>query len=345
MKYTQLGQTDLRVSMACIGTMTFGQQNTVEEAAQQLNYAVANGVNFIDTAEMYPIPPTPETQGDTERFIGKWLKGRSDRDELIIASKVAATGGPSVQIRPHMALNASNIELALDSSLNRLGTDYLDLYQVHWPERSTNYFGQLNYQHTEESNLTPIMETLEALLKCQRAGKIRHIGISNETPWGAAEYLKLSALHDLPRIASIQNPYNLLNRSFEVGMAEIAIREQVPLLAYSPLAFGALSGKYLNDQKPEGARMTRYTRFVRYTNARGVDATQRYFELALEHQIDPAQMAIAFAAQQPFIGSVILGATNLEQLSNNIEACAMDLSEELNQGIEAIFQQNPNPCP
>ncbi len=344
MFYQHLPHTDLHVSRICLGTMTFGIQNSEAEAHQQLDYAVSRGINFIDTAEMYPVPPSPETQGLTEQYIGSWLAGRGDREQLVLASKVAAPSGPSGSIRPDMKLDHANIEAALNASLERLGTDYLDLYQVHWPERKTNFFGQLGYQHSDDDS-TDLLETLQALAAQVKAGKVRYIGISNETPWGAMRYLQLAAEHDLPRMVTIQNPYNLLNRTFEIGLAEIAHREGMPLLAYSPLAFGALSGKYLGGNWPEGARMTLYKRFARYFTPQGIAATQAYVELAQQHGMDAAQMALAFVNSRSFLGANIIGATTLEQLERNIDSATLELGAEVLEAIDAIHTQIPNPCP
>lgn len=267
MDYTRLPHSSLDVSKICLGTMTWGEQNTQAQAFEQLDYAIGQGINFIDTAEMYPVPPKAETQGETERILGNYLKARGKRDDLIIATKVAAPGGKSDYIRQNMALDWRNIHQAVNDSLERLQIETIDLYQLHWPDRNTNFFGELFYEQQDDEKLTPIIDTLEALADLIKAGKIRYIGVSNETPWGLMKYLQLAEKHGLPRIISVQNPYNLLNRSFEVGMAEIAHREELPLLAYSPLAFGALSGKYIGGQWPEGARLTLFKRFARYTGS------------------------------------------------------------------------------
>ncbi|MBV7316989.1 NADP(H)-dependent aldo-keto reductase [Shewanella sp. NIFS-20-20] len=346
MEYYRLPHSSLDISKICLGTMTWGEQNTAAEAFSQIDYAMGKGINFVDTAEMYPVPPTQSTQGETERIIGRYLKARGNRDQLIIATKIAAPGGKSDYIRPHMALDWSNIQQAVDSSLTRLGIDCIDLYQLHWPDRNSNFFGQLNYQAQDEEHFTPIIETLEALAEMIRLGKIRYIGVSNETPWGIMKYLQLAEKHGLPRIVSVQNPYNLLNRSFEIGMSEISHRESLPLLAYSPLAFGALSGKYCHDQWPEGARMTLFKRFNRYSNhPQAIEATQAYVDLAREFQLSPAQMALAFVNQQSFVGSNVIGATSLAQLSENIESLALSLTPEVNQGLQELSRRYPVPCP
>ncbi|MCG9713472.1 NADP(H)-dependent aldo-keto reductase [Shewanella insulae] len=346
MDYTRLPHSSLDVSKICLGTMTWGEQNTQAEAFEQLDYAIGQGINFIDTAEMYPVPPKAETQGETERILGNYLKARGKRDDLIIATKVAAPGGKSDYIRQNMALDWRNIHQAVNDSLERLQIETIDLYQLHWPDRNTNFFGELFYEQQDDEKLTPIVETLEALADLIKAGKIRYIGVSNETPWGLMKYLQLAEKHGLPRIISVQNPYNLLNRSFEVGMAEIAHREELPLLAYSPLAFGALSGKYIGGQWPEGARLTLFKRFARYTGSQmALDATQAYVELAREFNLSPAQMALAFVNGRRFVGSNIIGATNLEQLKENIDSASVSLSDELMGRIDELAAIYRIPCP
>lgn len=345
MEYRQLGRSGIDVSLICLGTMTWGEQNSEAEAHEQLDYAVNQGVNFIDTAEMYPVAPRKETQGLTEQYLGNWLAKRSDRDRLIIASKVSGPAEWMPYLRNGGGLDRKNIETALNDSLKRLQTDYIDLYQVHWPERDTNYFGKLGYYHAPEKDGIPIEETLGVLADQVSAGKIRHIGISNETPWGISEYLRLSEQRRLPRIVSIQNPYNLLNRTFEVGAAEFAHRENVGLLAYSPLAFGVLTGKYLDNQRPAGARLTLFDRFVRYTNPEGEMCTREYVELARENNLDPAQMALAFVNSRPFLTSNIIGATSMEQLKSNVASHELYLSKDILRAIESIHQRQPNPCP
>ena len=346
MQFNQLGRTDVKVSLICLGTMTWGEQNTEQEAHAQLDYAVDAGINFIDTAELYPVAPRAETQGRTEEYLGNWLAQCKNRDKLIIASKVSAAADWLPYLRDGKnRLDRKNIEAALNSSLKRLQTDYIDLYQVHWPERDTNFFGKLGYYHVPEKDGVPITETLEVLGGLVKKGKIRYIGISNETPWGIAEYLRLSEQHDLPRIVSIQNPYNLLNRTFEIGAAEFAHRENVGLLAYSPLGFGVLTGKYLNGAKPAGARMTLFDRFSRYFNEAGIQCTKDYVELARVNDLDPAQMALAFVNSRPFLTSNIIGATSIEQLKTNIDSINIKLPKEILKSIEDIHTRQPNPCP
>ncbi|HIF6039631.1 TPA: NADP(H)-dependent aldo-keto reductase [Vibrio parahaemolyticus] len=364
MQYTKLPHSSLEISKICLGTMTFGEQNTEQEAFEQLDFAVDHGVNFIDTAEMYPVPPKAETQSLTEQYIGNWLTKSGKREKVVLATKVA---GPRnvPHIRENMSLNRRNIHDAIDSSLQRLQTDYVDLYQLHWPQRQTNCFGQLNYPYPDKQEEVTLIETLEALTELVKMGKVRYIGVSNETPWGVMSLLRLAEKHDLPRIVSIQNPYNLLNRSFEVGLSEISHYEGVQLLAYSPLAFGCLSGKYLHGAKPEGARCTKWERFARYFTPQGVKgarctkwerfaryftpqgvkATEAYVNLAREHGLDPAQMALAFVNQRPFVASNIIGATNLDQLKANIDSIDIKLSDELLTDIQAIGTTYSNPCP
>ncbi|WP_145188365.1 MULTISPECIES: NADP(H)-dependent aldo-keto reductase [unclassified Pseudomonas] len=346
MEYRKLGRTDLDVSALCLGTMTWGEQNTQDEAFEQITLAKASGINFIDTAEMYPVPPRPETYAATERIIGNWFRANGDRDDWVLASKVAGPGNGISHIRDgQLKHNRQHIVAALDESLKRLHTDRIDLYQLHWPERSTNFFGKLGYQHLSNDLFTPLEETLEVLDEQVRAGKIRHVGLSNETPWGTMKFLQLAEARGWPRAVSIQNPYNLLNRSFEVGLAEVAIREQCGLLAYSPLAFGMLAGKYENGARPEQARLTLFSRFARYSNPQTVAACSRYVQLAQAHGLDPAQMALAFVTRQPFVTSNIIGATTLAQLQSNLDSLHVTLSDELLAAIEAIHQEQPNPAP
>ncbi|UJF19677.1 NADP(H)-dependent aldo-keto reductase [Vibrio sp. SS-MA-C1-2] len=343
MKYQTLAGTQLNVSKICLGTMTYGEQNSEKEAHQQLDFAIEKGINFIDTAEMYPVPPKQETQGLTEQYIGSWLKKSRMREKVVLATKVA---GPqrNPYIRENMALDHRNINDAINDSLQRLQTDYIDLYQLHWPQRETNCFGKLNYQYSDEASDVSLLDTLEVLDQLVKAGKIRHIGVSNETPWGLMSYLALAEKHNLPKMVSIQNPYSLLNRSFEIGLAEISQHEEIGLLAYSPMAFGALSGKYINQQ-PADARCTLYPRFSRYFNEQGKKATEAYVNLAREFNISPAQMSLAFVNQRPFVASNIIGATTMAQLDENIESINLTLSDELMSEIEKIGVEFSNPCP
>nr|AOR51069.1 aldo/keto reductase [uncultured bacterium pAP3] len=344
MNYRELGRSGLRISRIGLGTMTWGEQNTEAEAHQQLDYALAQGVNFIDTAEMYPTPARAETQGRTEQYIGSWLKARGTRPQVVLATKVIGPG-QHPWIRGGPRLSREQVFAACDSSLQRLQTDCIDLYQVHWPARGTNYFGQLGYRPSSDRGVTPIEETLGALAELVRAGKVRHIGVSNETPWGLSEYLRLSREQGWPRVASIQNPYSLLNRSFEIGLAEFAHREGVNLLAYSPLGFGTLSGKYLDAKRPAGARLSLFERFARYNGAHAEGAVREYVDLARQHDLDPAQMALAYVNTRPFLASTIIGATTLEQLRVNIASDALKLRDEVLAGIEAIHRRCTIPCP
>lgn len=348
MEYRTLGTTGERVSAICLGTMTWGEQNTEDEAHAQLDLAVERGVNFIDAAEMYPVPPRAETQGLTERYLGSWLARRPDRDRLVIATKVAGPSADLHWVRGGPRLTARHIRAAVEASLQRLRTDYIDLYQVHWPARPANFFGRLGYEPGDddtEAARAGIEETLATLAALVEEGRIRHVGVSNETPWGVMEYLRLAARDGLPRIASVQNPYNLLNRSFEVGLAEVAHRERVGLLAYSPLAFGVLSGKYADGARPAGARLTRFERFVRYSGAPAMQAAEEYAALARTHGLAPAQMALAFVHARAFVTSTIVGATTLEQLAEDLDSIAVALDDTVRDGIEAIHARMPNPAP
>ena len=349
MQYRTLGTSGLKVSALCLGTMTFGEQNTEQEAFEQLDHAVDQGINFIDTAELYAVPPRAETQGRTEAIIGHWLKKRGGRDRLIIATKVAGPAEWAGHIRGGPRLNETHIRQAVEGSLKRLQTDYIDLYQVHWPERDTNFFGRLGYPprpaEQRVDDPVPIEETLEVLDALVREGKIRHVGVSNETAWGVHRYLALAQSRGWSRIVSIQNPYNLLNRSFEVGLAEMAMEEQVPLLAYSPLAFGVLTGKYLNGARPEGARITLFPHYQRYSTPQAQAATECYVQLARQAGLSPAQMALAFVRQRPFTASVIIGATTMTQLRENVESVHVTLDETLLDAIELIHRQYPYPAP
>jgi len=346
MEYTKLGKTDIEVSKICLGTMTWGEQNTESDAHEQLDYAIEAGITFIDTAEMYPIAPKAETQGSTETYIGNWLNKRQNRDKLVIATKVVAQQEWLPHIREGQAkLDKRNITAALDASLKRLQTDYVDLYQIHWPERDTNFFGKLNYYHAAEKDGVAIAETLQVLDELVKEGKIRSIGISNETAWGCAEYLRVANEQGLSRIVSIQNPYNLLNRSFEIGLSEFSHREHVGLLAYSPLGFGVLSGKYLDGTESENSRLSLFKSYTRYSNPQAITATERYVALAKETGLDPSQMALAYINSRPFLTSNIIGATTMTQLKTNIESINIRLTKDTLRAIEAIHEKIPNPSP
>ncbi|CAM3554428.1 NADP(H)-dependent aldo-keto reductase [Parendozoicomonas haliclonae] len=342
MKYRKLGRTDTEVSLICLGTMTWGEQNTQEEAFSQLDYAWERGVNFLDTAEMYPVPPKEETYTHTETIIGNWLNKRGKRDDVIVATKICGPG--FAYMDGGRRFNRKHLTAALDGSLRRLQTDYIDLYQLHWPDRNTNNFGQRGFVFNEQEQATPIEETLEVIDELVKAGKIRHIGLSNETPWGTMQFLKIAEERGWPRAVSVQNPYSLVFRSYEVGMAEISHREDIGLLAYSPLAMGVLSGKYLDGARPEGARLTLYSRFKRY-NSPGVEkATKAYVELARDNNLDPAQMALAYVNSRSFMTSNIIGATTMEQLKDNIDSVTLELSDQVLEDIEAIHRQYPDPA-
>lgn len=346
MEYRILGRTDIRVSIICLGTMTWGQQNSETEAHQQLDAALDRGVNFIDTAEMYSIPTRAETYGKTEEFIGNWIKARNNRDRFVLATKVVGPGSWLPHIRGGKArLDRSNIEIAIDQSLRRLRTDYIDLYQLHWPDRNTNFFGKLGYVHDQSETPVPIEETLTVLGDLVAAGKIRHIGLSNETPWGIMRFLQAAQSLNLPRVVSVQNPYNLLNRSFEVGCAEVAHREQVGLLAYSPLGFGVLSGKYIGGARPDGSRLTLFENYKRYVKPNAIKATEAYVALAEQHGLEPAQMALAYVNTRPFLTSTIIGATSMDQLYADIDSIELTLSPEVLEQIEEIHRRYPNPAP
>ncbi|WP_419798257.1 MAG: NADP(H)-dependent aldo-keto reductase [Terasakiella sp.] len=347
MEYRKLGRTDIDVSLVCLGTMTWGEQNSEAEGHEQMDYAVSRGVNFFDVAEMYPISPRKETYADTERVIGTWFEKSGKRNEIVLATKVIGPGGFKYIRNDAKRLTEVEVLAACDQSLQRLKTDYIDLYQIHWPSRPVNCFGQLDFPNNADySDAVAIEETLSALAKLVEQGKVRHIGVSNETPWGVAQYLALAEKNGWPRIASIQNPYNLLNRSFEIGLSEFAVREQVGLLGYSPLGCGTLSGKYLNGAEPQGARLTLWPdRYSRYTKPRGLDATQGYAEVAQKHGLDFSQMSLAFLKSKNFVTASIIGATTMEQLKSNIDAYELTLSDDVLADIDAVHRSFPNPAP
>ncbi len=341
-----LGQSDLQVTPICLGTMTFGEQVSEQDAHAILDRALERGLNFIDTAEMYAVPARAATYGATESIIGRWLASRPGaRSRIVLASKVAGPSRGMPWIREGSGMTAADIRASCEASLRRLQTDCIDLYQIHWPERHVPVFGQLYYEPAQETTQTSIHEQLQALAALVQAGKVRHIGLSNETPWGTMTFLRLAEERGWPRAVSIQNPYNLLNRSFEVGLAEIAIREQCGLLAYSPMAFGMLSGKYADGARPANARISLYSRFTRYTNPQAEAACARYVALAREHGMEPAQMALAYVTSRPFVTSNIIGATSLEQLETNLGSIDLRLDEEVLAGIDAIHREQPNPAP
>lgn len=349
MQYSTLGQTDLKVSKICLGTMTFGEQNTEADGHAQLDYALSRGVNFIDTAEMYPVPGRAETQGATERIIGTWLTARKNRDQVILATKIIGPAAAFPYVRPTLDFKPASIRAAVETSLQRLQTDYIDLYQLHWPERRSNMFGIRGYPADPndpwQDNMLEVLHTMQELVD---AGKIRHFGVSNETPWGLQRFIHLAEIHGLPRCVSIQNPYSLLNRLFEIGLSEVAIREHAGLLAYSPLAFGVLSGKYEKGTADDRSRLVLFgsnNRLVRYNGAVTRKATAAYVRIAEEHGLSPAQMALAFVNTRPFVTSNIIGATTLEQLKENIDSIDVTLSKEVQQAIEAVHREMPDPAP
>jgi len=347
MIYSKLGHTNIEVSKICLGTMTFGEQNTEKEAHEQLDFSLEHGVNFIDTAEMYPVPPNSKTQGLTEKYIGSWLKKRNNRDDVVIASKVTGPAPDFSYIRNSLKIDKRNIEKAISENLKRLNTDYIDLYQIHWPQRQTNYFGQLNYKYSKENAneiIDNLNESYEALNNLVISGKIRSIGLSNDTSWGAMKFLEISKEKSFSKIVTIQNPYSLLNRTYEINMAEIAEMENIKLLAYSPLGFGVLTGKYINN-KPKDSRLSLWNRFNRYSNKNSKDSTLKYVELAEKYNITPTQLALSFVNQQPFVTSNIIGATNLSQLNENIKSIDLILDEEIINEIESIHLSQPNPAP
>lgn len=343
MKYNKLGNTDLEVSEISLGTMTFGQQNTQSDACAQLDYAIAQGVNFIDTAEMYPVPAKAETQGRTEEYVGKWLHKQA-RDKIILATKVTgpARGMDWIRNGP-LSIDRANILSAVEGSLKRLQTDYIDLYQIHWPARNVPMFGHNDYNPDMERPSTSVEEQLIVLSELVKSGKVRHIGLSNETPWGVAEFIKVSERLGLQRIVSIQNQYNLLNRTFENGLYEMCHRERIGLLAYSPLAFGLLSGKYVKNPQANG-RISLFANFgMRYYKPNVPAAVAAYTQLAEQHGLLPAQMALAFLRSRPFISSTIIGATTMEQLQENLGS--IELNVEQIKAIEDIHLRYNNPAP
>ena len=346
MNYRKLGNTDLDVSTICLGTMTWGEQNTQEEGFEQMDYALDQGVNFWDTAELYSVPPKKETFGHTEIIIGNWFKKSNKREKVILATKVA---GP---MREYLRGGGNNYGIekmteAINDSLKRLQTDYIDLYQLHWPERNTNTFGRLGYEHKENGNWNKFEDVLGNLKKFIDIGKIREVGLSNETAWGAKKYLEISKDENLPRMMSVQNPYSLLNRTYEIGLAEISIREQIGLLAYSPLASGYLSGKYRNEKYPKGSRMERDWDFwkYRYNTPNLKNAVNEYYKISKKYNLDMSQMSLKFCEIQPFMTSVIIGATTMEQLKTDIESVNVNLTDEIIKEINEIQKIYPNPCP
>ena len=346
MEYRKLGNTDIDVSVICLGTMTWGEQNTMEEGHEQMDYALDNGVNFFDVAELYPIPPKAETQGKTEECIGTWFKKTGNREKIILATKVAGRSPMSWFRGEGTKLDRENIETAVDASLDRLQTDYIDLYQLHWPDRPMSMFGSggIGYKHIESESIS-INETLQVLSDLVTRGKIRYVGLSNETPWGLSEFLKYSEMNNLPRVVSVQNAYNFLNRTYEQGMSEYFHRSQVGLLAYSPLAQGYLTGKYIDGARPAGARTTLFERGDRYEVPGANEAIKSYVAYAKSIGIDPSVMANSFVNSRDFVTSNIIGATTMEQLKLAVGSIEVNLDEENIKAIEAIHRSNPNLCP
>jgi aryl-alcohol dehydrogenase-like predicted oxidoreductase len=346
MQYVKLPHTNLEVSRICLGTMTWGRQNTEEEAFEQMNYALEQGINFFDTAELYPIPPNADYHSHTEIIIGNWFKKTGKRKDVVLASKIAGKADYTKYIRTS-GFSSESIIAAVHGSLNRLQTDHIDLYQLHWPERNTNYFGRRDYKHEIsdhwQDNIHQVLETLRDLIQ---EGKIGQVGLSNETPWGVMRFLEEGKVHPgLPRMITVQNPYNLLNRLFELGLSEIAMRSKIGLMAYSPLGFGTLSGKYLGGMKPANARITLFPNYQRYSSENAQAATERYSDLAATHGLSMAQMALAYILSRPFVTSCIIGATNMKELKENMGSIDVELSEAVLQGIEQIHDDIPNPAP
>ena len=345
MKFKKLGTTDLDVSLICLGTMTWGTQNTEKDAFEQMDYSLENGINFFDTAELYSVPPNSESYGKTETMIGNWFEKRKNREKIILATKVAGPGCNWIRGGGNN-FDEKKIGEAIDGSLKRLKTDYIDLYQLHWPERSTNFFGRRDYTlDSEEGDWNSFESVLKALEKFIKSGKIRYIGMSNETPYGLSKYIELSKNKNLPRMMSVQNPYNLVNRTYEIGMSEISIREKCGLLVYYPLATGALSGKYRNGQMPKNSRQALFKGWERHLNPLAMNAYEEYHKLAKEYNMTMAQLAQAFVNSRPFVTSNIIGATTMDQLKENIDSVNIELSDEIMKKINVIHNNNPNPSP
>ncbi len=345
MKFRKLGTTDIDVSLICLGTMTWGTQNTEKDAFEQMDYAVSQGVNFFDTAEIYSVPPTSDSYGKTEVMIGNWFEKRKNRDKIILASKVAGPGCDWIRGGGNN-FDEKKIGEAIDGSLKRLKTDYIDLYQLHWPERSTNFFGRRDYLfNNKEGNWNSFESILEALEKYIKSGKIRHIGMSNETPYGLSRYLEISKNKGAPRMMSVQNPYNLVNRTYEIGMSEISIREKCGLLVYYPLAAGGLSGKYRNGKMPKDSRMALFKGWERHLNPLAMKAYDKYFKLAKDFNITMVQLAQSFVNSRPFVTSNIIGATTMDQLKENVESINVEFTDEMMERVNEIHNNNPNPSP
>jgi len=345
MKFRKLGTTDIDVSLICLGTMTWGTQNTEKDAFEQMDYAVSQGINFFDTAEIYSVPPTSDSYGKTEVMIGNWFEKRNNRDKIILASKVAGPGCDWIRGGGNN-FDEKKIGEAIDGSLKRLKTDYIDLYQLHWPERSTNFFGRRDYLfNNKEGNWNSFESILEALEKFIKSGKIRFIGMSNETPYGLSRYLEISKNKGAPRMMSVQNPYNLVNRTYEIGMSEISIREKCGLLVYYPLAAGGLSGKYRNGKMPKDSRMALFKGWERHLNPLAMKAYDKYFKLAKDFNLTMVQLAQSFVNSRPFVTSNIIGATTMDQLKENVESINIEFTDEMMDKVNEIHNNNPNPSP
>ncbi len=345
MKFKKLGTTDLDVSLICLGTMTWGTQNTEKDAFEQMDYSIDKGINFFDTAELYSVPPNSDSYGKTEAMIGNWFEKRKNREKIILATKVAGPGCNWIRGGGNN-FNEKTIGEAINGSLKRLKTDYIDLYQLHWPERSTNFFGKRDYTlDSEEGEWNSFESVLKALEKFIKIGKIRYIGMSNETPYGLSKYIELAKNKNLPRMMSVQNPYNLVNRTYEIGMSEISIREKCGLLVYYPLATGALSGKYRKGQMPKNSRQALFKGWERHLNPLAMKAYEEYYKLAKEYDMTMAQLAQAFVNTRPFVTSNIIGATTMDQLKENIDSVNIELSDEIMEKINMIHNNNPNPSP
>ena len=343
MEYNKLPGTNIEVSKICLGTMTWGRQNSKSEAFEQMDYSLEHGVNFFDTAELYPVPATPERYADTERIIGNWLSSRNNREKIILASKIAGPGDYTAHIRK-TGFKENSIEDAINGSLKRLKTDYLDLYQLHWPERMTNFFGKRGFTYANDGWEDNFQEILEKLKKLVDEGKVRHVGLSNENPWGFMKFIEYSKI-GLPKMITIQNPYSLLNRLFEVGNAEICKRENVGLLAYSPLGFGVLSGKYRNGEMPENSRLKLFPNLSRFSNVNCAKAIDMYYEISQKHNMTLTEMSLAFVNDRPFVTSNIIGATTMDQLKENINSINIKLSDEIISEINLVNEKIPNPAP
>ena len=343
MEYNKLPGTNIDVSKICLGTMTWGRQNSDSEAYEQMDYSLDHGVNFFDTAELYPVPATPDRYADTERIIGNWFSSRNNREKIILATKIAGPGDYTAHIRK-TGFKGSSIEDAVNGSLERLKTDYIDLYQLHWPERMTNFFGKRGFNYVDDGWEDNFQEILEKLKKIVNKGKIRHIGLSNENPWGFMKFIEYSKI-GLPKMITIQNPYSLLNRLFEIGNAEVCKREETGLLAYSPLGFGVLSGKYRNGKIPDNSRLKLFPNLSRFSNDNCIKAVDRYYQISQKHNMTLAEMSLAFVNDRPFVTSNIIGATSMDQLKENINSINIKLSDDIISEINKVNEEIPNPAP